>query len=234
MCTINRFFILQKKALTCFSLKITLNGKGLYETNSVKYLGIRIDNKLSWKAHINDTALKLIRANAMLYKVRDFVDAGILKSIYHVLFESRIHYACILWGQNACRTNRLFILQKSALRLIHFKERNARFAPLFFKSKVVKLPDKIIFSSAGRYVNNKLLPIFNSWFIFSSSCHNFETSFAAKVHLKIPTVTTATYGKGAFISMTTKTWNNTQSQIKDPMINNFSPNKRKMFVFDFY
>ena len=43
-----------------FNLKIKLNGKRLYETNSVKYLGIRIDNKLNWKAHINDTALKLI------------------------------------------------------------------------------------------------------------------------------------------------------------------------------
>ena len=56
-----------------FSLKTKLNGKRLYETNSVKYLGIRIANELNWKAHINDIALKLIRTNAMLYKVRDLV-----------------------------------------------------------------------------------------------------------------------------------------------------------------
>ena len=66
-----------------FNLKINLNGKQLYETNSVQYLGVRIDNRLNWKAHINDIALKIIRANAMLYKVRNFVGAGILKSIYH-------------------------------------------------------------------------------------------------------------------------------------------------------
>ena len=72
--------------------------KRLYETNSVKYLGIKIDNKLNWKVHINDITLKLIRVNAMLYKVRDFVDTGILKSIYHTLFESHIHYACIILG----------------------------------------------------------------------------------------------------------------------------------------
>ena len=220
-----------------FNLKIKFNGKRLYENNSVKYLGIRIDNKLNLKAHINDIALKLIRSNAMLYKVRGFVDAGILKSIYYALFESHIHYACIIWGQNVCTINRLFILQKKALRLIHFKERNAHSAPLFFKSKIVKLPNKIKIENClfiSKYVNNKLPPIFNSWFIFSSTCHNYETSFAAKGHLKIPTVTTTTYGKGAFISMATKTWNNTQSQIKDPMINTFSPNKLKIFLFDFY
>ena len=165
-----------------FNLKIKLNGKRLYETNSVKHLGIRIDNKLYWKAHINDIPLKLIKANTMLYKVRDFVDAGILKSIYHALFESHIYYACIIWGQNVCTINRLFILQKKALRLIHFEESTP--ALLFFKSKIVKLSDKIEIENClfiSKHVNNKLPHIFNSWFIFSSTCHNYETSFQPKV-----------------------------------------------------
>ena len=34
--------------------KIKVNGKRLYETNSVKYLGIRIDNKFKWRVHIDD------------------------------------------------------------------------------------------------------------------------------------------------------------------------------------
>ena len=40
-----------------FNLKINLSGKRLYETNSVKYRGVRIDNKLNWKAQIEDIAL---------------------------------------------------------------------------------------------------------------------------------------------------------------------------------
>ena len=110
-----------KKSMN-LNLKIKLNGKRLYETNeiSVKYLGIRIDNKLYWKAHINDIALKIIITNAIFYKVRDFVDATILKSIYYALFESHIHYVCIIWRGNVCTINQLFILQKKALRLIHF------------------------------------------------------------------------------------------------------------------
>ena len=123
----------------------------------MKYLGIRFDNKLDWKAHINDIALKLIRVSAMLFKVRDFVDAGISKSIYQALFELHIHYACIVWGQNVCTINWLFMLQKKALKLIHFKERNAHTDPLSFKSKIVKLPDKIKIENClfiSKYVNN--------------------------------------------------------------------------------
>ena len=42
--------------------------------------------------HVNAPDTQLKRANAMLYKVRDFVNANILKSIYYALFESHINY----------------------------------------------------------------------------------------------------------------------------------------------
>ena len=48
----------------------------------------------------------------MLYKVRNLVNAETLKAIYHTLFKSHIHYACIIWGQNVCTINHLFIFQE--------------------------------------------------------------------------------------------------------------------------
>ena len=45
-------------------------GKSKY---SVKYLGIKIDENLNWHEQINNVAVKLNRANAMLSKVRHFV-----------------------------------------------------------------------------------------------------------------------------------------------------------------
>ena len=128
----------KEKAWTSIFKK--LNGKWLNETKSVRYLGIRIDSKLKWKAHVDDIVLKLTWANAMLSKVIDFVNAEIWKAIYHALFESHIHYACIIWGQNLCTINDLVILQKKASRLIHFKERNTHTDSLIFESKMVKTP----------------------------------------------------------------------------------------------
>ena len=49
-----------------FNMKIKLNGKRLYPTDSVKYLGAKIDSKLNSKSHINATATKLNQANAIL------------------------------------------------------------------------------------------------------------------------------------------------------------------------
>ena len=54
--------------------KIRLNCKKLYQTDSVKYLGIHLYKYLIWKFHVNNVALKLNKANAMLTKIKHYVD----------------------------------------------------------------------------------------------------------------------------------------------------------------
>ena len=95
---------------------------------------------------------------------------------------------------------------------------------------MVKFPDEIKIENC--LSKNRLPPIFNNCFIFSSTFHNYETSFATDSHLKICAVTSTTYGKGTFVSVTLKTWNNIESQIKDSMINTFFPKKLKLFFFE--
>ena len=58
------FFSSSEKQIDC-NLKIKLIRKRLYETDSVKYLGIQIDKRLSRKQQINHVALKLNKANAI-------------------------------------------------------------------------------------------------------------------------------------------------------------------------
>ena len=105
------------------------------------------------------------RANAMLYKVRDFVNANILKSIYYALFESHIIYALIIWEQNISVINRCYILQKKALSIIKFKERNAHSSPLFHHSKMIKITGKVKIDNClfiSKYTNNRLPSIFTN------------------------------------------------------------------------
>ena len=81
-------FTSSKKQLDC-DLKIKLNGKRLYEADSVKYLGIQFDKIFTWKQQIN-VALKLNKAIAMLSKLRHVLDIKTLKSIYYAIFESHL------------------------------------------------------------------------------------------------------------------------------------------------
>ena len=77
-------------------LKIKLFGKRLYPTESVKYLGVKIDTNLSWQHHVNDISIKLYRANALLFRMRKFVSLKILRSIYFAIFDSNLPYCCLV------------------------------------------------------------------------------------------------------------------------------------------
>ena len=74
--------------------------KTLYPSESVKYLGVKIDDNLNWKDQTYDIITKLNRENVLLYKIRNYVTFNTLKAIYFPIFDSHINYANLLWGQN--------------------------------------------------------------------------------------------------------------------------------------
>ena len=125
-------------------MKLKLNGKKLYATNSVTYLGIKIDENLNWHEQINNVAVKVNRANAMLSnKVRHFVHKKTFKSTYHAIFESHLFYSCLVWAQNINSIKTLYILQKKSLQLMYFLNPNAHTTTLYKDSNTLKFPDKI-------------------------------------------------------------------------------------------
>ena len=130
----------------------------------------------------------------------------------------------------------LYILQKKARRVINFKERNAHSSPLFHHSKIVKIADKVKIENClfmSKYTNNKLPSIFTNWFTFSSMSDIYQTSFASKGNLQIPTVQ-KTYGKNAFVYMVIKTWNDIQKEMNAVILNTFSLVILKSLLTEFY
>ena len=140
-------FTSSKKQLD-YDLKIKLNGKGLYEADSVKYLEIQIDKRLTWKHQNNHVILKLNKANAMLPKLRNVFDIKTRRPIYYAIFEYHLCYASLAWAQNTNSVKRLHLLQKISLRIMFFQSRNSHTRPLFKMSKILS-PLKTAFSSAN-------------------------------------------------------------------------------------
>ena len=66
----------------------------------MKYLGVKIDEHLTWKPQIDGISTKLNKANAILSNVRHFVDQKTLKAIYHAIFESHLYSSSLVWAQN--------------------------------------------------------------------------------------------------------------------------------------
>ena len=160
-------------------LKIKLCGKILYPTESVKYLGVKIDTNLTWQHHINDLSIKLNRANALLFKIRKYVSLKILRSIYFAIFDSHLSYYCLVWAQNFSSIKRILILKKNAVRIINFPPRNFHTSPLFKQNFILKFQDKICLEDilfVSKTLNNLSASIFNTWFSLSSDQRNYEAS----------------------------------------------------------
>ena len=64
-----------------YDLQLKIDGKKIFLTNSVKYLGINLDPHLNWKYHIHELSMKLSRATGMLSKIRHYVSYNTLISI---------------------------------------------------------------------------------------------------------------------------------------------------------
>ena len=91
--------------------KVTLERK-----NFIKYLGLLIDENLSWKTHIHSVANKISKTIGLLARLRHIGPTCTLLNIYQSLITPHLTYGLISWG-NACKTfiDQIFVLQKRAL-----------------------------------------------------------------------------------------------------------------------
>ena len=116
------------------TVKIEINNTAVEETDSTKYLGVYIDNKLNWKKHISITKTKLSKATGMIAKTRHFVTDTVLLNLYYSFFLSHINYNLLNWS-TAENTNLDTIRKsvKAVIRLISFKNKYEHTDPLFKK-----------------------------------------------------------------------------------------------------
>ena len=77
---------------------IYLLTKKISKSDSVKYLGLWIDDKLNWSAHIHALSLQLAKHCSMLYYIRDSVPHYILIMLYYSFGYSCVNYGITTWG----------------------------------------------------------------------------------------------------------------------------------------
>ena len=116
-------------------LKIKLCRKIIHASQYVKYLGVFTDENLNWKKHINEISTKLIKGNAVLSKLRHFVNKDILLSVYYGIFHSHLAYLCLVWGQAKFSLNIITLLQKRTIRILHSAAYKDQTSPLFHRSR---------------------------------------------------------------------------------------------------
>ena len=91
------FMIVGNKNAAVSSFKLSINHNE--ETDNVKYLGVHLDNKHSWKIYIDMLTRKLSKVCEAIYKFRHYVPFSTLKLVYYAMFHSHLQYSLINWGR---------------------------------------------------------------------------------------------------------------------------------------
>ena len=111
-------FIVFRPPRHCSDVRIILklHHPTIFESFKIRYLGLILDNKLSWKPHIAELSKKLGRGVGMLYKIRPFCSDSVMRTLYYSLFNSHLCYGLVVWG-NANKTdlNKITSLQNKGL-----------------------------------------------------------------------------------------------------------------------
>ena len=212
-------------------IKIKLSHKRLYPSKSVKCYCIKIDENLSWKQNIHDIAMKLNRANALSYTIRNFVKRHILRTIYFVIFDTHLNYANLIWGQNLNAVSRIVILQKKALRIMNYQSRDSHSSPLFKSNYILRLENKILIENIlfiNKSLNNLLPPISKYWFTFRSDDHNNQTVSSTSDKIFKPLYRTDSFGKNLITIGAINSWNKTQYQFRNLSLKTYSPSSIKI------
>ena len=122
------------------NLNFQLSGQKIEPKHHIKYLGVILDEHLSFNEHMNTSKQKLNRAKGILAKLRYYISANTLKTIYCALFDSHMRYACQIWGQSHSETfDMIQTTQNKALRIINFKQSMEPSEPLYQKLTKNKL-----------------------------------------------------------------------------------------------
>ena len=207
--------LFKKKRKTNLSkLNLKFCRKKLHPIETARYLGVTVDENLNWKKHVNDISHKLIRINAILFKIRNYVNQGTLRTVYFGIFHSYISYIPIGWGNTNYPQQRLSLLQKKALRIMYFVQFNSHTSSLIYNSNVLKFID-IIYTENCLFINNCFnkdsFAIFAQNYNLCSNTHTYNTISSSKDLLFVPTYNSTRFGRKSIIYSSTLSWNYVQS-----------------------
>ena len=123
---------------------VYINGEPLEFNNEAKYLGVTIDNKLTWRQHIENIKNKINKGIGILKKMRPFLQEDTLVSLSNAFIKPYVDYGSLAWGSTA--NTHLLKLKRTlnkTVRIMAFRSKYESAKPLYISYKILPLEANI-------------------------------------------------------------------------------------------
>lgn len=133
-------FRMKNKNIPHILPKLRVQATEIVQVNQYKFLGVILDNQLSWKHHINNVNAKLSSTIGCLYRAAEVLNKSTLRNLYYALCYPYITYGLLVWGMAPKTTlNKVFTTQKRIIRIITRSQYLEHTDRLFNQLKIMKI-----------------------------------------------------------------------------------------------
>lgn len=223
-CAVNKLSVNMKKThymiITTRKCRPQIHIPNIAQKEYIKYLGVYIDDKISWIYQIKHINSKIAKNIGIINKLRHYLSLKMLRQLYFNLIYPFLNYAIMSWANTyKSRLSKIVTKQNKAIRSIFFANSRETADPYYgllqilkfydiFKLKVASLIYKIINNSS------KVPEPFQDVLVLASEVHGYNTRFASKKNL-IRTATRTNYGAHTFKSISSQIWETIPDHIKN-------------------
>ena len=143
----NKTHYLGFKTKHCCSVntEIKFDLKYITKATATEFLGLIIDDTLSWKHHIDQVINKLCVACCAMQNIKSLVSKDAMRIIYFAHIRSILNYGIIFWG-NSFHSHKVFLLQNKIIRIIVNNRTRDSCKELFKHTKILLMYSQYIFS----------------------------------------------------------------------------------------
>ena len=212
------FTIFRSSRKTILNLpnKIEFLNQHIERASHNKFLGVILDENLTWNNHINELSSKLKRLFHIFYNIRNYLRKDNITTIYYALIYSRIKYGISVYGQ-ACdsKLKKIQTIQNKLLKVLSSKNYQFSTDMLHNEFDILKIKDIIkqeTITFVHKFSSNSLPPVFDDYFETLASNHNRNTRHGSHL-LKIINHTT-NFSAASMKIQGAKVWNRLDNNLK--------------------
>ena len=123
-------------------ISIQIGNNVIAHVKETVFLGVILDEHLSWRPHILRVSRKISKSIGIIYKSSFCVPKPSLRSLYYSLVYPYLIYCVSVWGSTyQSNLNWIIILQKKIISVISKKSFDSHTGVLFKEQEIVKFSD---------------------------------------------------------------------------------------------
>ena len=160
--------------------KLDINGVTIKREKVMKFLGVILDENMTWKSHISCIESKVSKHLGVLYEARGLLDKKCLKQLYFSFVHSYLNYGNIAWAStNITKLKPLLRRQKHGSRIINFQDKLTHAKPLLQELRALNIYQLNIFQTLlfmHKVKNDNVPDVFRNKFIINTNKYNTKAA----------------------------------------------------------